>query len=70
MGQAARHALMSKFRSPPAHRLGPNKRVLVVYDALARTLTDVSQVSLVVNYDLPRSAEDYLPRWATFLKLS
>ena len=43
MGQSARHAIMSKFRSAVPSRTGPNKRCLVVYDALCRTLTDVHQ---------------------------
>ncbi|KAI5479895.1 eukaryotic translation initiation factor [Pseudohyphozyma bogoriensis] len=63
MGPPARHQIMSKFRAPPATRpLGPTKRALIVYDALCRTLTDVSQVPLVINYDLPRAVEDYIHR--------
>lgn len=64
MGAAARHAIVSKFRSGNA---GPGrppglKRVLVVYDALCRTLSDIHQVALAVNYDLPRAVEDYVHR--------
>lgn len=67
MGAPARHAIMSKFRSSIPNRTGPNKRVLVVYDALCRTLTDVSQVPLVINYDLPRAVEDYVHRYVNFM---
>ena len=67
MGASARHAIVSKFRS--GNNPGPGrgqhaglKRVLVVYDALCRTLSDIHQVAMVVNYDLPRSVEDYVHR--------
>ena len=57
MGQAARHAIMTKFRAAPGSRPGLNKRALVVYDALTRSLTDLnSVVPLVINYDLPRGS--------------
>lgn len=74
MGQGARHAIMSKFRSSPAIGNGSRafgvpgghaaagKKCLVVYDALTRTL-DLTSIPLVVNYDLPRSVEDYIPRY-------
>lgn len=64
MGASARHAILSKFRSgnaAPGRGMGM-KRVLVVYDALCRTLSDIHQVALVVNYDLPRAVEDYVHR--------
>lgn len=61
MGQSSRHAIMTKFRSGN-NRTGGGKKVLVVYDALCRTLTDVPQVPLVINYDLPRAVEDYVHR--------
>lgn len=61
MGPAARNTVISKFRSANGRGVGI-KRVLVVYDALCRTLSDIHQVALVVNYDLPRSVEDYVHR--------
>ncbi|ORY46304.1 hypothetical protein BCR35DRAFT_311026 [Leucosporidium creatinivorum] len=61
MGQSSRHAIMTKFRSAN-NRTGGGKKVLVVYDALCRTLTDVPQVPLVLNFDLPRAVEDYVHR--------
>ncbi|KAM0752843.1 hypothetical protein T439DRAFT_183927 [Meredithblackwellia eburnea MCA 4105] len=65
MGQSARHTIMGKFRAAPGTRTTPNKRALVVYDALTRSLTDIHQVvPLVINYDLPRAVEDYVHRIA------
>lgn len=61
MGQSSRQAIMSKFRSNTGRGAG-SKKVLVVYDALCRSLTDVPQVPLVINYDLPRAVEDYVFR--------
>lgn len=59
MGPASRNAVMAKFRAP--HK---GKKVLVVLGSLSRSLVNegMSQVSLVVNYDLPRQIEDYLHR--------
>lgn len=64
MGQAARQQITTKFRSQAPPRPGQSpKRVLVVYDALARTLgQDVHPVGLVINFDMPRAAEEYGPR--------
>jgi len=64
MGSSARHAVISKFRSG---NVGGNrgismKRVLIVLDSLCRTLSDIHQVALVVNFDLPRAVEDYVHR--------
>lgn len=58
---------MNKFRSNSGRGGGgggatSSKKVLVVYDALCRSLTDVPQVPLVINYDLPRAVEDYVFR--------
>ena len=58
MGASARHTAITKFRS--GVRGAGLKRVLVVYDALSRTLTDIHQVSLVINFDMPRTVEDYV----------
>jgi len=54
MPQDEREAIMSSFRA------GEN-RVLITTDIFARGL-DVSQVSLVINYDLPNNRELYIHR--------
>ena len=45
---------MGRFRSGSA-------RVLITTDLLARGI-DVQQVSLVINYDIPRNKENYIHR--------
>ncbi|CAH7686074.1 hypothetical protein PPACK8108_LOCUS20677 [Phakopsora pachyrhizi] len=77
MSPAARHSLLSKFGRTsclPYESLGEKNvfsaiRALVVYDALAKSLTDFSteKPSLVVNFELPRAAEDYINRAACLL---
>ncbi|KAL0248554.1 hypothetical protein GEMRC1_003790 [Eukaryota sp. GEM-RC1] len=52
--QQARDDVMKKFRSGEL-------RVLIATDVIARGI-DVSQVSLVINYDVPSSRETYLHR--------
>ncbi|KAH8929465.1 P-loop containing nucleoside triphosphate hydrolase protein [Atractiella rhizophila] len=66
MGGPARHSVLSKFRSSAASTPGmkASKKCLVVYDALCRSLNDVHQVPLVINFDLPRAPEDYVHRVA------
>jgi len=54
LNQEERSLVMKEFRSG-------SSRVLVSTDLLARGI-DVQQVSLVVNYDLPSSMENYLHR--------
>merc|ERR1712217_203809 len=54
MDQTARTLIMREFRSG-------SSRVLITTDLLARGI-DVQQVSLVMNYDLPRDLENYLHR--------
>eukprot|EP00211_Chloroparvula_japonica_P006281 CAMPEP_0119137980 /NCGR_PEP_ID=MMETSP1310-20130426/24785_1 /TAXON_ID=464262 /ORGANISM="Genus nov. species nov., Strain RCC2339" /LENGTH=402 /DNA_ID=CAMNT_0007129127 /DNA_START=43 /DNA_END=1251 /DNA_ORIENTATION=- len=54
MVQQERDAIMQSFRST-------EKRVLITTDIWARGL-DVSQVSLVINYDLPTARELYIHR--------
>ena len=54
MDQAAREVVMKEFRSG-------SSRVLIATDLLARGI-DVQQVSLVINYDLPASKENYIHR--------
>ena len=52
--QDERDLIMREFRSG-------SSRVLITTDLLARGI-DVQQVSLVINYDLPRSIDDYVHR--------
>lgn len=54
MGQEQREVIMKEFRSG-------SSRVLIATDLLARGI-DVQQVSLVINYDLPASRENYIHR--------
>merc|ERR1719145_1710 len=54
LDQTARNLIMREFRSG-------SSRVLITTDLLARGI-DVQQVSLVMNYDLPRDLENYLHR--------
>nr|GFA58655.1 eukaryotic initiation factor 4A-6 [Tanacetum cinerariifolium] len=52
LDQNTRDIIMREFRSG-------SSRVLITTDLLARCI-DVQQVSLVINYDLPRQPENYL----------
>ncbi|WVN89590.1 ATP-dependent RNA helicase eIF4A [Cryptococcus depauperatus CBS 7841] len=54
MKQEGRELIMKEFRSG-------SSRVLITTDLLARGI-DVQQVSLVINYDLPSSKENYIHR--------
>ncbi|KAF8528797.1 DEAD-domain-containing protein [Hysterangium stoloniferum] len=54
MAQKERDAIMADFRSG-------SSRVLITTDVWARGI-DVSQVSLVINYDLPSNRENYIHR--------
>merc|ERR1712066_642462 len=54
LDQNERNLIMREFRSG-------SSRVLISTDLLARGI-DVQQVSLVINYDLPRNLENYLHR--------
>merc|ERR1719498_951846 len=54
MDQKERELVMREFRSG-------SSRVLISTDLLARGI-DVQQVSLVINYDLPKNTENYLHR--------
>jgi len=54
MLQPERELIMKEFRSG-------STRVLITTDLLARGI-DVQQVSLVINYDLPRNRENYIHR--------
>jgi len=52
--QKDRDVVLSEFRTG-------SSRVLITTDLLARGI-DVQQVSLVINYDLPRNLENYIHR--------
>ncbi|KAJ2000152.1 translation initiation factor eIF4A [Coemansia thaxteri] len=52
--QGQRDAIMKEFRSG-------SSRILIATDLLARGI-DVQQISLVINYDLPSSRENYIHR--------
>ena len=52
--QKERDVILNEFRTG-------SSRVLITTDLLARGI-DVQQVSLVINYDLPRNLENYLHR--------
>merc|ERR1719382_2446833 len=54
MDMSERQLIMHEFRSG-------SSRVLISTDLLARGI-DVQQVSLVINYDLPNSRENYIHR--------
>jgi translation initiation factor 4A len=54
ISQKERDGILSEFRSG-------SSRVLITTDLLARGI-DVQQVSLVINYDLPRNLENYIHR--------
>lgn len=54
ISQQERDVIMNEFRTG-------SSRVLITTDLLARGI-DVQQVSLVINYDLPRNLENYIHR--------
>jgi len=54
IGQKEREVILTEFRTG-------SSRVLIATDLLARGI-DVHQVSLVINYDLPRNLENYIHR--------
>jgi translation initiation factor 4A len=54
MDQVDRQLVMKEFKSG-------SSRVLIATDLLARGI-DVQQVSLVINYDLPKNRENYIHR--------
>jgi translation initiation factor 4A len=54
IGQKDREIILTEFRTG-------SSRVLITTDLLARGI-DVHQVSLVINYDLPKNLENYIHR--------
>ncbi|KAL4241457.1 RNA helicase [Abortiporus biennis] len=64
MNAAARLTALTKFRSPPSASIRPTAmKILVVYDVPVKS-PEVSQVPLIVNYDLPKAVEEYAHRVA------
>ena len=59
LDQEGRNTIMKEFCSG-------SSRVLVTTDWFVRLHIDVQQVSLVVNYDLPSSRENYIHRYCLF----
>jgi len=54
VGQKEREVILTEFRTG-------SSRVLITTDLLARGI-DVQQVSLVINFDLPKNLENYIHR--------
>ncbi|KAI0370221.1 hypothetical protein BV20DRAFT_944612 [Pilatotrama ljubarskyi] len=63
MNAGAKLAALNKFRAAPGIMRQAATKVLVVYDVQVKT-PDVSQVPLVINYDLPKAVEEYAHRVA------
>ncbi|KZT72645.1 P-loop containing nucleoside triphosphate hydrolase protein [Daedalea quercina L-15889] len=64
MNAGAKLAALNKFRSPPTGLMRqPTTKVLVVYDVQVKT-PEVSQIPLIINYDLPKAVEEYAHRVA------
>ncbi len=59
MTQDERSAIMNEFRTGAS-------RVLITTDLLARGI-DVQSISLVINFDIPQSLENYLHRYMVFI---
>ncbi|KAI0080734.1 hypothetical protein K474DRAFT_162514 [Panus rudis PR-1116 ss-1] len=64
MNAAARLQALNKFRSPlPGMMRQSPMKILVVYDVQVKT-SEVSQIPLIINYDLPKAVEEYAHRVA------
>ncbi|KAH9853702.1 hypothetical protein C2E23DRAFT_867727 [Lenzites betulinus] len=63
MNAGVKLAALNKFRAGPGIVRPVTTKVLVVYDVQVKT-PDVSQVPLVINYDLPKAVEEYAHRVA------
>ena len=59
MDQEDRELILREFRQGAS-------RILIATDLLARGI-DVQQVSLVINYDIPSSRENYIHRYVCAL---
>ncbi|KAK2466163.1 hypothetical protein APHAL10511_001805 [Amanita phalloides] len=63
MNAATKLAALNKFKNLNPVLRQPPAKVLVVYDVPVKT-PEVSHVSLIINYDLPKAVEDYAHRVA------
>ncbi|EJF62929.1 hypothetical protein DICSQDRAFT_145917 [Dichomitus squalens LYAD-421 SS1] len=63
MNAGAKLAALNKFRATPGVMRPTATKVLVVYDVQVKT-PEVSQIPLVINYDLPKAVEEYAHRVA------
>ncbi|KAH9894322.1 hypothetical protein C8Q73DRAFT_790873 [Cubamyces lactineus] len=63
MNAGTKLAALNKFRAAPGIMRPTATKVLVVYDVQVKT-PEVSQVPLVINYDLPKAVEEYAHRVA------
>ncbi|RPD74365.1 P-loop containing nucleoside triphosphate hydrolase protein [Lentinus tigrinus ALCF2SS1-7] len=63
MNAGAKLAALNKFRATPGIMRPTATKVLVVYDVQVKT-PEVSQIPLVINYDLPKAVEEYAHRVA------
>ncbi|KLO16344.1 P-loop containing nucleoside triphosphate hydrolase protein [Schizopora paradoxa] len=64
MNAGAKLAALNKFRASSGSMIRPAvPRVLVIYDVQVKS-PDVTQVPLVINYDLPQAVEEYSHRVA------
>ncbi|PCH41386.1 nucleoside triphosphate hydrolase protein [Wolfiporia cocos MD-104 SS10] len=62
MNAGAKLAALNKFRSPASGIMRQSTtKVLVVYDVQIKS-PEVSQIPLVINYDLPKAVEEYYSR--------
>ncbi|KAI0952469.1 hypothetical protein AcW1_004551 [Taiwanofungus camphoratus] len=62
MNAGTKLAALNKFRSPSGIMRQPITKILVIYDVQVKT-PEVSQVPLVINYDLPKAVEEYAHRY-------
>lgn len=58
MNPTAKMAAITKYRSPTSPLMKAATRVLVVYDVQIKA-TEVPQVPVIINYDLPKAVEEY-----------
>jgi superfamily II DNA/RNA helicase len=67
MNASAKLVALNKFKGPPTVVMRQVAgKVLVVYDVQVKT-TEVSQIPLIVNYDLPKAVEEYAHRYVSYL---
>jgi translation initiation factor 4A len=62
LNATAKMAAIARFRGPPTMHMRQNPiKVLVVYDVQLKS-AEVSQIPLIINYDLPKAVEEYAHR--------